>query len=148
VMAMNSENLTNGSAATQDRFAEPLTGYRPGRRDGGLAAGVAEPDLLPRNGGVPHLVQEPEVRPQPALPSLPSLDLGGLTEPVFDADAAADPAWPAASGSLVDHPLLRGLLMELPPKGSMPPPGWLDRWFEAARSILELLYLQESRPTR
>jgi hypothetical protein len=44
--------------------------------------------------------------------------------------------------SLVDHPLLRGLLMELPPKGSVPPPGWLDRWFEATRAILELLYVQ------
>jgi hypothetical protein len=28
----------------------------------------------------------------------------------------------------------------------VPPPGWLDRWFEAARSILELLYVQESPP--
>jgi hypothetical protein len=27
----------------------------------------------------------------------------------------------------------------------MPPSDWLDRWFEAARSILELLYVQEAR---
>jgi hypothetical protein len=53
------------------------------------------------------------------------------------------------SGSpLADHPLLRGLLLELPPKGSVPPPGWLDRWFEAARCILELLYAHESRNGR
>ena len=37
-----------------------------------------------------------------------------------------------------------GLLLELPPKGSMPHQDWLDRWFEAARSILELLYAHES----
>jgi hypothetical protein len=28
----------------------------------------------------------------------------------------------------------------------MPPPDWLDRWFEAARSILELLYVQHNAP--
>ena len=43
-----------------------------------------------------------------------------------------------------DHPLLRGLLLELPPKGTVPAADWLDRWFDAARSILELLYMQES----
>ena len=50
--------------------------------------------------------------------------------------------------SLIDHPLLRGLLLELPPKGSVPPPGWLDRWFEATRSILELLYVQGAGRSR
>jgi len=45
---------------------------------------------------------------------------------------------------LVDHPLLRGLLMELPPKGAVPAPEYLDRWFEAARSILELLYMMDA----
>jgi hypothetical protein len=30
----------------------------------------------------------------------------------------------------------------------VPPPGWLDRWFEAARSILELLYLQQGGRAR
>jgi len=48
--------------------------------------------------------------------------------------------WLDSAGPLADHPLLRGLLLELPPKGSMPDPAWLDRWFEAARAILELLY--------
>jgi hypothetical protein len=37
--------------------------------------------------------------------------------------------------------------MELPPKGTVPSQDWLDRWFEATRSILELLYVQSaSRP--
>jgi hypothetical protein len=43
---------------------------------------------------------------------------------------------------MVDHPLLRGLLLELPPRGSHPTPEWLDRWFEATRSILDLIYLR------
>ena len=75
--------------------------------------------------------------------SLPSLDPNPLIEPSFP------PAgWPMEPPeSLADHPLLRGLLMELPPKGSVPSPDWLDRWFEATRSILELLYVQgASRP--
>ncbi|HKT01417.1 MAG TPA: hypothetical protein VJT31_17990 [Rugosimonospora sp.] len=41
---------------------------------------------------------------------------------------------------LAEHPMLHGLLLELPPKGVTPDHEWLDRWFEAARSILELLY--------
>jgi hypothetical protein len=46
---------------------------------------------------------------------------------------------------MADHPLLRGLLLELPVRGTMPESAWLDRWFEAARSILELLYVQEAK---
>ncbi|MBB5871059.1 hypothetical protein F4553_004438 [Allocatelliglobosispora scoriae] len=71
-----------------------------------------------------------------------SLSLEGLTEPVFP-----PAAWLEADGGgaphLADHPLLRGLLLELPPKGSAPSPEWLNRWFEAARSILELIYVQQ-----
>jgi len=47
--------------------------------------------------------------------------------------------------SMADHPLLRGLLLELPARGAIPAADWLDRWFEAARSILELLYVQEAK---
>lgn len=61
----------------------------------------------------------------------------------------ASGTWMDHSGSsLVDHPLLRGLLMELPPKGTMPPPEYLDRWFEATRSILDLLYTMNARPSK
>ncbi|WP_432833609.1 hypothetical protein [Dactylosporangium sp. CA-092794] len=75
--------------------------------------------------------------------SLSGSSLGGgpLTEPMFGRDSWLD----TPSGSMADHPLLRGLLMELPPKGTMPQQEWLDRWFEAARSILELIYSQEAR---
>ena len=69
-------------------------------------------------------------------PILPALDLGGLTEPIFSPER-----WPEPAGeSLVEHPLLRGLLLELPPRHVTPAPEWLDRWFEATRAILELLY--------
>jgi hypothetical protein len=67
------------------------------------------------------------------------LSLDGLNEPVFPPAAWLESA---AGSTLADHPLLRGLLMELPPKGSSPSPEWLNRWFEAARSILELIYVQ------
>jgi hypothetical protein len=46
--------------------------------------------------------------------------------------------------SLGGHPLLRGLLLELPAKGTLPAPGWLDRWFEATRSDLDLLCQQQA----
>ncbi|WP_373872932.1 hypothetical protein [Actinoplanes palleronii] len=74
---------------------------------------------------------------------LPSLDLQGLTEPVFSAAAWSDGT--PANLSMADHPLLRGLLLELPDRGTLPQSDWLDRWFEAARSILELLYVQEAK---
>lgn len=94
--------------------AERFAGHRGyrGRRDGGLAADLP---------GADHELARSR----------------NGTTPLPDPSAL-----PVADGSLADHPLLRGLLLELPPKGSTPPPGWLDRWFEAARSILELLYVQ------
>jgi hypothetical protein len=83
-----------------------------------------------------------------SLPPAPSMSLGELdqlAEPVF---GERDDWMDTPSGSLADHPLLRGLLLELPPKGAMPTAAWLDRWFEAARSILELLYVQHSDSRR
>ncbi len=65
----------------------------------------------------------------------PSLVLDGLDEPGF-----AQPWMDVPTGSLVDHPLLRGLLLELPAKSSPPSPEWMDRWFEAARAVLDLVY--------
>lgn len=47
--------------------------------------------------------------------------------------AAADP-------DIADHPLVAGLLVELPQPGAPVPVGWLDRWLDAARAVLELLY--------
>ncbi|WBB78277.1 hypothetical protein O7606_18830 [Micromonospora sp. WMMD882] len=132
---IGSENLTNGPSKAE-RFGGK---YRGARRDTVLTEVVStDVDL----GGRESAAVVPPEQAGPPL-SLPSLDPNPLTEPAFP------PAgWPVETAgtaeTLADHPLLRGLLLELPPRGSVPPPGWLDRWFEATRSILELLYVQGS----
>jgi len=93
--------------------ASPLQGYQP------TAAGHAK-----------------DVGPALTGPASVPLGFERLSEPVFP------PAGWLEDTGLVDHPLLRGLLLELPPKGSTPSPEWLNRWFEAARAILELLYVR------
>lgn len=126
---IGSDNLTNGPGKPE-RFGGK---YRGARRDTVLTEVVSTDTEM---GGRESPAAPPE-QPGPPL-SLPSLDPNPLTEPSFPpGNWSVEPA-----ESLVDHPLLRGLLMELPPKGSVPPPGWLDRWFEATRAILELLYVQ------
>jgi hypothetical protein len=137
-MTIEPENLGNGSGKPE-RFGGK---YRGARRNTPLVEDASPGDTISqREGGAPGLEL---VDSQGPPTSLPSLDLGGLTEPVFPASAWSDPP----PESLADHPLLRGLLLELPPKGTMPSPEWLDRWFEAARSILELLYVLDSRRLR
>ncbi|MEV7329917.1 hypothetical protein [Micromonospora sp. NPDC093244] len=125
---IGSDNLTNGPGKPE-RFGGK---YRGARRDTVLTEVVSSE-------------QEPSATESADPPlSLPSLDPNPLVEPSFPPSG-----WPPeATGSLADHPLLRGLLLELPPKGSVPPPGWLDRWFEATRAILELLYVQGSGRSR
>jgi hypothetical protein len=65
-----------------------------------------------------------------------------LTDPSLSPSSWAQ----SYAGPLAEHPLLHGLLMELPPKGSPPDTAWLDRWFEATRSILELIYAEPMSP--
>jgi hypothetical protein len=158
-MAMNNgpDNLGDGPATAEDRFAGQL-GYRgPSRRDLGGLSGDPTGDLGRRNGassnigspniGSPSINSMLDASTLPTAPSMSLNELDSLSEPVFPPAGWLDP--PVASGdpstgSLADHPLLRGLLLELPPKGTMPTADWLDRWFEAARSILELLYVQSA----
>ncbi|MGN9775020.1 hypothetical protein ACTMS0_04475 [Micromonospora sp. H33] len=130
---IGSENLTNGPGKPE-RFGGK---YRGARRDTVLTEVVSsDTEVGEREAPAPELAGPPL--------TLPSLDPNPLTEPSFPSGG-----WPTEPAeSLVDHPLLRGLLMELPPKGSVPPPGWLDRWFEATRAILELLYVQGSGRSR
>ena len=130
---IGSDNLTNGpgkTGAVRRQVPRRTTGHDADRGGAG--------DTESGRDGVPA----PEQAGSPL--SLPSLDPNPLAEPSFP------PAgWPTEPPeSLVDHPLLRGLLLELPPKGSVPPPGWLDRWFEATRAILELLYVQGAGRSR
>src|SRR4051794_33109965 len=147
-MTIGSENLSNGSATAQDRFSGGVSAYRQSRReaaenDGELLSRREHAAALPtRSPGMSPLTAGLE--PTSALDraaKLPSLDLQGLTEPVFAPGGWSD----SPTQSMADHPLLRGLLLELPARGAMPASDWLDRWFEAARSILELLYVQEAR---
>jgi len=121
-MKKGSDSRGNAQA-THDRFAGQAE-YRGGQVD-------IEP-------GDENL--DDDLTSQMAVSGRPSLaDLDVLAEPAFPSGWLEEPG-----GSLADHPLLRGLLLELPPKGTVPAADWLDRWFDAARSILELLYMQES----
>ena len=148
-MSIGADSLGGGSSTAQDRFSGGVSAYRASRRDV-LTGDNGETELMARtSGALPTRSpgRSHSIDPTSALDraaKLPSLDLQGLTEPVFPTSGGG--AWPdPGSQSMADHPLLRGLLMELPARGSLPPSDWLDRWFEAARSILELLYVQEAR---
>ncbi|MBU2670007.1 hypothetical protein KOI35_41525 [Actinoplanes bogorensis] len=147
-MTIGSENLS-GSSTAQDRFSGGVSAYRQNRREAALSE-ATDGELLSRSSsGLPtrspgrsHSIESSS--PLDRAAKLPSLDLQGLTEPVFPSSG-----WPdsdsGSSQSMADHPLLRGLLLELPARGALPTSDWLDRWFEAARSILELLYVQEAK---
>lgn len=158
------DNFGNGSSKTDDRFSGQLGSYRPGGRRDVIGDGPID-ELSHRNGtaldrpsspldraSLPsgqHLDNSP-IAASLTPPKLPEsslvADLGPLTEPMFGRSNVLQDSWlDGPSASMADHPLLRGLLLELPPKGTMPQQEWLDRWFEAARSILELIYSQEAR---
>jgi hypothetical protein len=149
-MTIGSENLSNGSPTAQDRFSGGVSAYRQNRRDAALAGEAGDGELVSRtSSGLPTRSpgRSHSIEPTSALDraaKLPSLDLQGLTEPVFNAGSWSETG-SSASQSMADHPLLRGLLLELPARGTLPASDWLDRWFEAARSILELLYVQEAK---
>ena len=147
------DNFGNGSSKTDDRFSGQLGSYRPGGRRDVIGDGPID-DLSPRNGSPLDRASLPldnsPIAASLTPPKLPEsslvADLGPLTEPMFGRSNVLQDSWlDGPSGSMADHPLLRGLLLELPPKGTMPQQEWLDRWFEAARSILELIYSQEAR---
>lgn len=145
---------SNGASKNDDRFATPLGQYRPGaRRESGrgLAGDVSNGDHAARNGagvlesrggvGVGDVVTPGTASiPAPTTPER-SLRDSAPGEPSRRRERRT-----GEPESLAEHPLLRGLLMELPPKGEVPPPEYLDRWFEAARSILDLLYTMSARP--
>lgn len=140
-MTIGPESHSNGSTTAQDRFSPGVSAFRQGRREAALAAEGGDVELATRSQSLSQSLE-----PTGALErasSLPSLGLQGLSEPVFQPNGWMEAG--AAAESMADHPLLRGLLLELPARGTMPSPDWLDRWFEAARSILELLYVQAAK---
>ena len=151
-MTIGSDNLSNGSATAQDRFSGGVSAYRQNRRES-MAADGGDGELGNRAGATSGLPTRSPGRSHGIEPTgsldraakLPSLDMQGLTEPVFPSSSTSWSETGSSSQSMADHPLLRGLLMELPSRGMLPASDWLDRWFEAARSILELLYVQEAK---
>lgn len=150
-MTIGTESFGNGVAKTDDRFTGQLSSYRQGGRRDSAAALNNDHDtdtLGSRNGsGLDRMSTPLDAAPiasSLATPTLADSALRGLNG-YPESNFSRDPWLDSVSGSLADHPLLRGLLLELPPKGTIPQQEWLDRWFEAARSILELLYSQEAR---
>jgi hypothetical protein len=91
-----------------------------GRDNNGFSFRDAAPNQAPVNGAAHRRAQDPAAAEEVA------------------AAVTSDPA-------IADHPLVAGLLVELPARGTPLPDGWLDRWLEAARACLELLY---TKPTR
>ena len=150
-MTMGSDNLSNGSSTAPDRFSGGVSAYRQTRRDAAIAAEHGDGELIARGGGPglsSGLPNRTPIEPTSHLDraaKLPSLDMQGLTEPVFQSGNSWVESTAGTAQSMADHPLLRGLLLELPVRGTIPNSDWLDRWFEAARSILELLYVQEAK---
>ncbi|WP_430779652.1 hypothetical protein [Actinoplanes sp. G11-F43] len=144
-MTIGSDSLSSGSSTAQDRFSGGVSAYRQGRRE---ALDSTDGELVRSGSGLPtrspgrsHGSIEP-TSPLDRAAKLPSLDMQGLGDP-FGSGSWSDSG--SSSQSMADHPLLRGLLLELPARGTLPPSDWLDRWFEATRSILELLYQQEAK---
>jgi hypothetical protein len=145
-MTIGPENHSNGTSTAQDRFSGGVSAFRQNRREAARAAEANDSELVTRGSQSLERGGSQSLEPTGALDraaSLPSLDMHGLSQPVFPSAGWMEMHQQAAS--MADHPLLRGLLMELPPRGAVPNPGWLDRWFEATRSILELLYIQEAK---
>jgi hypothetical protein len=71
-----------------------------------------------------------------SLPPVPAV----LTSPDHDWFRPRD-------GSPADHPMMRGLLLELPPRTAPLDPAWVEQWLEAARAALGLIYARTDGPT-
>jgi hypothetical protein len=91
-----------------------------------------------RNGATPSAEQAANAA-SAAAASHRAKDSATVEE--LTARATSDP-------TIAAHPLVQGLLVELPDRGGRVPDGWLDAWLEAARAVLELLYAQRPNHTR
>jgi hypothetical protein len=94
-----------------------------------------------RNGATPNPDQEARDREARDRAANSHRAKDSATVEEMAARATADPA-------IAAHPLVQGLLVELPARGGRVPDGWLDAWLEAARAVLELLYAQRPDHTR
>lgn len=122
--------------APADTFSPQLT---PSQLSVGQLPGYQSRAEGPNPGGPGSAVRGQAERPERGqLPADPLLGLDGFNDSGFGPASWLD----GPMESMVDHPLLRGLLLELPPRGTQPSPEWMNRWFEAARSVLDLIYLR------
>jgi hypothetical protein len=104
---------------------------------------VATPPANPMGSGAPTM---PPTMP-PAGGAAPST--AATLPPVPAALPAPEHDWfRDRPNSPADHPLMRGLLLELPPRGGQLDPAWLEQWLEAARATLGLIYAQRGQAPR
>jgi hypothetical protein len=156
-MTIGSDNLSNGSATAQDRFSGGVSAYRADPPRSGAGRPRRRRELIGRRDSWPLPTRSPgmsgsmsqalraDQRTGSAAARLPSLDLHGLTEPVFPSTGWTDSGSP--SPSMADHPLLRGLLLELPPRGTMPASG-LAGPVVRGRSVHPRTALMSRKPER
>jgi hypothetical protein len=142
-MTMPEQGLAQPAPA--DTFSPQLT---PSQLSVGQLPGYQSRADTPHpggSGGAPRLTERAE---RAQLSADPLLESNRAVLPARGLDSFSDSNFGPASWldgpieSMVDHPLLRGLLLELPPRGTQPSPEWMNRWFEAARSVLDLIYLR------
>jgi len=107
---------------------------------------LSEQDRANRNAAErirPRAAQRAAVSTAATLPPVPTLP----PPPPIPAATSTEPDWfrPQA-GSPAEHPLVRGLMLELPPRSGPLDKAWLDQWLEAARATLELIYARTDGP--
>ena len=87
--------------------------------------------------------QRPAVSAAATLPPVPAIPV----PPPIPAATSTDHDWFRPQvGSPAEHPLVRGLMLELPPRTGSLDKAWLDQWLEAARAALELIYARADGP--
>jgi hypothetical protein len=137
---------TNGFTFPRDMELPPkeeLAGDSIGRRS--HRGGAVAPIELPAAGmpGGPGSGSPTGMPPT----GMPSGSTAASLPPVPAALPSPDHDWfRQQAGSPADHPLMRGLLLELPPRTGALDPKWLDQWLEAARATLGLIYARVDRP--
>lgn len=149
-IAVSTTDGGSGPPGAHDDRISAHGAYRGSRREAAVLVGEHAADAglsraatttVPRGAAKPGVDVAPTPLDQPAMPIG---ELGPLTDPAFEPDAWLDPRVAALS----EHPLVRGLMVELPPRGQVPDPEWLERWFDAARAVLTLLYVERDRGRR
>jgi len=92
----------------------------------------------------PRTPPRPPVSAAATLPPVPTIP----APPPIPPASSTDYDWFRPQvGSPAEHPLVRGLMLELPPRTEPLDKAWLDQWLEAARAALELIYSRTDGPS-